>query len=220
MLAMRDWFPIASTAAISKLATALAGEPKYTLTLHPHCSQGAYFFISEDKSEIKPISEFIDMEPFLKELVTLSEKIKPSGFGLLSKVQVLYKLNKYFLADKAPRGLTFKKFLQSFEGYQDRSLRNTYTGEGARGRVYHTLFIAGMHFMDGYNFSVERVKRCVIHYPDPQGHLYPFCAYNGAPVYRKRVENKYKLSAEELRQKIESEGNPKELEKLAKKMGR
>jgi len=219
MKAMRDWFPIASTAAISKLATALAGKPKYTLTLHPHCSQGAYFFISDDKKEIKPISEFIDMEPFLKELIEISRKIKPSDFGLLSKVKVLYKLNKYFHADRAPMGLTFKKFLESFEGYQDRTKRITYEGEGARGKVYNTLFIAGMHFMDGYNFSVERVMRCVIHYPDLDGHLYPFCAYNGAPVYRKRVESKYKHSAEELKAKIEAEGNPKELEKLAKKMG-
>jgi len=139
--------------------------------------------------------------------------------GLLSKVKVLYKLNKYFHADRAPMGLTFKKFLESFEGYQDRTKRITYEGEGARGKVYNTLFIAGMHFMDGYNFSVERVMRCVIHYPDLDGHLYPFCAYNGAPVYRKRVESKYKHSAEELKAKIEAEGNPKELEKLAKKMG-
>lgn len=219
MKAMRDWFPIASTAALSKLATALSGKPQYTLTLHPHCSQGSYFFISEDKTEVKAISEFIDMEPFFKELLEISKKIKPSKFDLLSKVKVLYKLNKYFDAEKAPKGLTFKKFLECFEGYQDRSKRSNYHGEDVSPAPYGNLFIAGMHFMDAYNFSVERVMRCVIHYPDPKGNLYPFCAYNGAPVYRQRVESKFKHSPEELKEKYISEGRPKDLEKLAKKLG-
>ncbi len=216
---MRDWFPIAATSAISRLATGLSGKPQYTLTLHPHCSQGTYFFISEDKKEVKPISEFLDLEPFLAELNEMSLKVKPSRFNLLSKVNTLYKLNKYFHKDRAPKGLTFKKFLQCFEGYQDRTKRETYEGEDARTVPYHTLFIAAMHFMDAYNFSVERVRRCVIHYPDPKGHLYPFCAYNGAPVYRRLVENKYKLSPEELKKKFIEEGRPADLEKLAKKVG-
>ncbi len=218
MKAMRDWFPIGITSTISRLASALSGKPNYTLTLHPHCSQGAYFFIGEDGT-VKPISEFLDMDPFLAELLKLSKEIKPSKFGLLSKVKVLYRLKKYFLSDKAPKGLTFEKFLQSFEGYQDRRLRRTYTGEDGRNESYKSFFVAGMHFMDAYNFSVERVKRCVIHYPDPNGHLYPFCAYNGAPVYRKRVESKFKLSHEQVKAKIEAEGRPKELEMVARKMG-
>lgn len=215
---MRDWFPIHVTSALSKLATALSGEARYTLTLHPHCSQGTYFYIGEDGS-VKPISEFIDMEPFLKDLIELSRKVKPSKFGLLSKVTVLNKLKKYFKEDKAPKGLTFTKFLQSLEGYQDKNLRRIYVDDkDGQSRYYSHFFIAGMHFMDAYNFSVERVMRCVIHYPDPKGHLYPFCAYNGAPVYRKRVENRYKVSPEALKEKIISEGRPKELEVIARKM--
>ncbi len=217
--AMRDWFPIGVTSTLSKLATSLSGHPRYTLTLHPHCSQGTYFYIGNDGS-VKPVSEFIDMEPFMMDLVKLSRKVKPSRFGLLSKVKVLYTLRKHFKKDKAPDGLTFEKFLESLEGYQDKNLRRIYLkGKDGSERFYNHFFIAGMHFMDAYNFSVERVKRCVIHYPDPDGHLYPFCAYNGAPVYRKRVENKYKLTPEQLKEKIVSEGRPKELEQIARKMG-
>ncbi|MBI5562717.1 MAG: radical SAM protein [Deltaproteobacteria bacterium] len=215
---MRDWFPISCTSAISKLATALSGKQAYTLTLHPHCSQGAYFYIGQDGS-VKPVSEFIDMEPFLAELVRLSREVTPSGFGLLSKVKTLYRLKRHFRAELAPKGLTFEKFLESLEGYQEKSLRKVYVGKEGEGRYYSHFFIAGMHFMDAYNFSVERVKRCVIHYPDPKGHLYPFCAYNGAPVYRSRVESRYRLSAEALKEKIIKEGRPKELEMVAKKMG-
>lgn len=215
---MRDWFPIGVTSAISKLATSLSGKPAFTLSLHPHCSQGTYFYIGEDGA-VKPISEFIDMFPFLKDLIELSRTVKPSRFDLLSKVKILYRLKKHFKEDKAPKGLTFEKFLKSLEGYQDRSLRKTQMDDNdTRDRFHSNFFIAGMHFMDGYNFSVERVMRCVIHYPDPNGRLYPFCAYNGT-VYRKKVESRFKLSPEALKDKIIAEGRPKELEIIAKKMG-
>ena len=217
--AMRDWFPIHVTSPLSRLATALSGKQKYTLTLHPHCSQGTYFYIGNDGS-VKPMSEFLDFKPFLAEIMNLSMTATPSNFGLLSKVSAMYKLKKHFLQDKAPAGLTFEKFLKSLEGYQDKNLRRTNVNNDRNDeRYYSHFFIAGMHFMDGYNFSVERVKRCVIHYPDPKGHLYPFCAYNGAPVHRRMVENKYKHSGEQLKEKIVAEGRPKELEFVAKKMG-
>lgn len=217
--AKRDWFPIGVTSSLSKFATAIAGEQKYTLSLHPHCSQGCYFYIGDDGS-VKPVSEFIDMEPFLKDLLALARSTKPSKFGLLSKVKTLYKLRKHFIQEKAPKGLTFEKFLKSLEGYQERNLRRiNISDEDHSDRYYNHFFIAGMHFMDAYNFSEERVRRCVIHYPDPKGHLYPFCAYNGAPVYRKRVESKYKLTPEQLKEKVIAEGRPKELEMIAKKMG-
>ncbi|MBI5887579.1 MAG: radical SAM protein [Deltaproteobacteria bacterium] len=219
MQAMRDWFPIGCTTALSKLASSLSGKPSFALTLHPHCSQGAYFYIGEDGS-VKPVSEFLDMKPFMKELIQLSREVKPSGFDLVSKVKILYRLQKYFDEKKAPKGLTFKKFLQSLEGYQERSLRRTTVDPNLKKeRFYSDFFIAGMHFMDAYNFNIERVKRCVIHYPDPKGHLYPFCAYNGAPVYRETVESKYKHSPEKLKEQIVAEGRPKELELIAKKMG-
>ncbi|MBI5561147.1 MAG: radical SAM protein [Deltaproteobacteria bacterium] len=219
MKAMRDWFPIGCTSPISRLATALSGKARYTLTLHPHCSQGAYFYRGDDGS-VKPGSEFIEMEPFLRELMNLSKEVKPSRFDLLSKVKILHRLKKFYIPANAPKGLTFEKFLKSLEGYQQRDLRRTQVEEGeANDRYFNHFFIAGMHFMDAYNFSVERVMRCVIHYPDPKGHLYPFCAYNGAPVYRRRVENRFKHTPEQLKEKIIAEGRPKELDSVAKKMG-
>jgi hypothetical protein len=47
--------------------------------------------------------------------------------------------------------------------------------------TYRTLLVAGMHFQDAYNYDIERVKRCVIHYATPDGKLYPFCTYNSGP---------------------------------------
>jgi hypothetical protein len=53
-----------------------------------------------------------------------------------------------------------------------------------------------MHFMDSYNYDIERVKRCVIHYAAPNGLIYPFCAYNSGPVYRERIEKEFSIPFE------------------------
>jgi uncharacterized radical SAM superfamily Fe-S cluster-containing enzyme len=57
--------------------------------------------------------------------------------------------------------------------------------------------LAGMHFMDSYNYDVERVKRCVIHYAAPNGLIYPFCAYNSGPVFRERIEKEFSIPFEQ-----------------------
>ena len=61
------------------------------------------------------------------------------------------------------------------------------------GFSFKTLMVAGMHFMDNYNYDIERVKRCVIHYAAPDGKIYPFCAYNGGPVFRDKIEKQYSV---------------------------
>ena len=65
------------------------------------------------------------------------------------------------------------------------------------GFTYSTLMVAGMHFMDSYNYDVERVKRCVIHYAAPNGLIYPFCAYNSGPVFREKIEKEFSIPFEE-----------------------
>ena len=76
-------------------------------------------------------------------------------------------------------GLTFTKFLQTLQGMTNKKLGR----DGKDGTfTYRTLLVAGMHFQDAYNYDIERVKRCVIHYATPDGKLYPFCTYNSGPV--------------------------------------
>jgi len=53
-----------------------------------------------------------------------------------------------------------------------------------------------MHFQDSYNYDVERVKRCVIHYAAPDGKLYPFCTYNSGPTYREKIEKQFSIPFE------------------------
>jgi hypothetical protein len=61
---------------------------------------------------------------------------------------------------------------------------------------WNALFIGTMHFMDRYNYDLDRVQRCCIHYATPDGKLIPFCTYNSGPVYREQVWKKYAQSKE------------------------
>jgi hypothetical protein len=46
-----------------------------------------------------------------------------------------------------------------------------------------------MHFMDAYNFDLERVQRCAIHYGFPGGKIVPFCTMN--TLHRQILEKMY-----------------------------
>jgi uncharacterized radical SAM superfamily Fe-S cluster-containing enzyme len=60
--------------------------------------------------------------------------------------------------------------------------------------------------MDLYNYDIERVKRCAIHYATPDGKIIPFCAYNTGPVYREEVEKKFSIPLDEWRKRHGSDG--------------
>jgi uncharacterized radical SAM superfamily Fe-S cluster-containing enzyme len=64
---------------------------------------------------------------------------------------------------------------------------------------WNMMFVGGMHFQDSYNYDIERVKRCAIHYACPDDRIIPFCAYNGGPTYRTEIEKKFSVPIEEWR---------------------
>ncbi|MEM4663909.1 MAG: radical SAM protein, partial [Desulfurococcaceae archaeon] len=67
---------------------------------------------------------------------------------------------------------------------------------------YKLLFIGQMHFMDLYNYDIQRVQRCNIHYVVPDGRLIPFCAFNiFDDVYRDKIQREHGVPLEEYKQK-------------------
>ena len=124
----------------------------------------------------------------------LARKAGKRRFQFFTKLEAWNNLRKFFHEDRAPEGLTFNRFLQTLQGLTDKKY-----GRGANDGnfTYKTLMVAGMHFMDSYNYDVERVKRCVIHYAAPNGLIYPFCAYNSGPVYRERIEREFSIPFEQ-----------------------
>ena len=53
----------------------------------------------------------------------------------------------------------------------------------------HHNMIGSMHFMDPYNFDLERVQRCVIHYATIDGTIIPFYTMNN--LHRQEIEKRY-----------------------------
>jgi uncharacterized radical SAM superfamily Fe-S cluster-containing enzyme len=194
-----DWFPLSCVTPFSKLASALRGELTTHLSCLPHCSLGTYLFVSP-KKEAVPVTRFIDVGAMLQDMDMLSRKAGAARIKLFSKIGAWNSLRKHFHEDRAPEGLTFTKFLETLQGLMDKRY-----GRGdseKQGFTYKTLMVAGMHFMDHYNYDVERVKRCVIHYAAPDGRIYPFCAYNGGPTFREKIEKQFSTPFEKQPQLV------------------
>ena len=193
--AQKDFFPLACVTPFSKLTAALRGVGVPTISSHPHCSLGTYFFVDEQTKQAVPITQFVDVGAMLQDMDELSRKTRKSVFKFYTKLSVWNSLKKHFHQDRAPRGLTFTKFLQTLQGLTDKKLGR----DGKDGTyTYRTLLVAGMHFQDLYNYDIERVKRCVIHYSAPDGKLYPFCTYNSGPEFRERIEREFSVPVETL----------------------
>ena len=189
-----DWYPLNFVTPFSKLISALRGEETTTLTCHPHCSLGTYLFVDQNRKAV-PVTRFVDVGEMMKEMDMLARKAGKRRVQFYTKLEAWNSLRKFFHEDKAPEGLNFTKFLQTLQGFTDKSYGR---GESEKqGFTYRTLLVAGMHFMDSYNYDVERVKRCVIHYAAPNGKVYPFCAYNSGPVYRERIEREFSVPFEQ-----------------------
>ena len=189
-----DWFPLSCVSPFSKLLSAMRGEQTTTLTCHPHCSLGTYLFVDQNRHAV-PVTRFVDVGPMLQAMDTLARKTQSRRVKLFSKFESWNILRKFFHPERAPEGLTFTKFLQTLQGMTDKRY-----GRGKlekQGFTYRTLMVAGMHFMDSYNYDIERVKRCVIHYAAPNGLIYPFCTYNSGPVYREKIEREFSVPLEE-----------------------
>lgn len=59
-----------------------------------------------------------------------------------------------------------------------------------------------MHFMDLYNYDIDRVQKCCVHYATPDGRIIPFCAFNVIPqVFRDKTQKEFSISSGEWEKK-------------------
>lgn len=179
----RDFYPLSFVTPFSQLLSAMTGAPKITSCCHTDCALGTYFFVSAE-GKLHPFTRVFDIEPLFWQIHLLARKIQRRGkAGLLDKLHALWLFYKHFRRDQAPPELSFYRMVRSMRG-----MVNKRDGRGASGKTNcRTLMAAGMHFQDRYNFDVQRIRRCVIHYSTPEG-IFPFCSYNCGPTYRPFVE--------------------------------
>jgi len=185
-----DWFPLSCTSPFSKLLSGLQDFNRPNLTSHPHCAMGTYLYVDTSTKKAVPITRFFDMPAMLRQVDLLARQAAGARFKLFTKINAWQKLRKFYRPQFAPPGLSFERFLQTLQGMTDHRYGR---GPGDGSFTYKTLLVAGMHFMDAYNYDIERVKRCVIHYSAPNGMVYPFCTYNSGPCYREKIEKEFSV---------------------------
>lgn len=185
-----DWFPLSCTSPFSKLLSALQNFQRPNLTSHPHCAMGTYLYVDPASRKAVPITRFFDVGAMLRDIDLLARKAEGARVKLFSKISAWNSLRRHFKPQFAPPGLTFERFLNTLQGMTDHSQGR---GQGDGTFTYKTLLVAGMHFMDVYNYDINRVKRCVIHYAAPNGLVYPFCTYNSGPCFREKIERQYSV---------------------------
>lgn len=201
---MDDWYPVSVVAPISNFASIILGENKVTFTTHPHCGIATYIFV-DDKDNIIPFPKFIDIDTFSEGLIELSKKAENAMFKKLTAIKLLKLLNKSILEENMPEGMNKKKFVRMIKNVMSNKSKETLSEFS-----WKMMFFGAMHFQDSYNYDIERVKRCGVHYITPDCQIIPFCAYNGGPEYRAEVEKKFSVPISEWKEKNKKEA--KELE--------
>jgi hypothetical protein len=175
-----SFYPVPFVLPVSYFVEAWKRKPQLELSVHPHCGAATYVFVENGK--FIPITEFIDVEGFMEFLNESAEEIRKSRIGKIKATAGLVSAIRRFIDnDKAPAGLDSMALLTNILGIGNRDSLAAFHRKA--------LFIGAMHFMDPYNFDLERVERCGIHYATPDGRIIPFCTYNA--IYRPSVERAF-----------------------------
>lgn len=190
-----DFFPVPCAKQVTDFIEAIKEEPKYRLSIHFACGMATYVFKDPDRNNrLVPITRFFDVEGFFEYLGQLTEEIHAAKYRRARKAWVIAKLianiNRYMDRKEKPKSLKF-----------GRMLAGAMTGGNYHGLAdfhYNSLFIGMMHFQDPYNWDIDRIHKCDIHYATPDGRVLPFCTFNVIPeMYRDKIQRKYSIPANE-----------------------
>jgi uncharacterized radical SAM superfamily Fe-S cluster-containing enzyme len=175
-----SFYPIPFVLPVSYFVEAWKRVPQIEFTVHPHCGAATYVFV--ERGRFIPITEFIDVEGFIEFAKEAAEEMNKSKIGKLKALAgLIAALRKFIDKDKAPEGIDSLMLLVNILGIGNRDSLAAFHRK--------TLFIGAMHFQDPYNFDLERVKRCGIHYATPDRRIIPFCSYNA--IHRPSVEKAF-----------------------------
>ena len=166
-----DFYPVPAVVPFAKAVGALKGKRFPEFTMHEHCGMATFAFVEDGK--LVPITRYANVDAFM---------------NAMNEVAALAQAGKKVRANM--------KMIDSLRHLRLKVLGPLVTGvmkEGsyeALGRLMRSIIMIGaMHFMDGYNFDLERVERCGIHYAIPDGRIIPFCTMN--TLHREQIERQF-----------------------------
>jgi len=172
-----DFYPVPTVVPISRAVAALKGKEYVEFTTHPHCGMATYAFIEDGK--MIPINRYANVDKFISTMDKIYSEAK-KGNTKKAKVHLLWLLRHIKF------GLLRKYLLPIVKSGSYDSLGDLHR---------KMLLVSSMHFMDPYNFDLERVQRCCIHYAVPDGRIIPFCAMNS--IHREKIEKEMGIPLEE-----------------------
>jgi len=191
------WYPVPVSAIFSRLIEGITREFKFEMANHPICGAATYAYVERRKNELPrliPITEFVDVDGLLEYLEEKWEELFSGSTRLMTGLKILYSIKKFFYEEKMPPGFNLYKLLLNI------IIKRNYEALGEL--HYKMLFLGSMHFMDLYNYDVQRVQRCNIHYIVPGGKLIPFCAYNiFEDIYRDKILRENSIPIDEYSKK-------------------
>ncbi len=171
LITTEDFYPVPCVFPISDFLNEYRKKQHVEFTVHPHCGAATYLYV--DKGKATPITKLANVDAFFNTLSKAAEDTRHkhrTRATLRVGASALRNINLRVLSKIMPAIL---------KGDFD-SLRQFH---------YRSLMIGMMHFMDPYNFDLERVERCCIHYGFPDGKIVPFCTMNS--LHRKTLEKAY-----------------------------
>jgi len=176
-----DFYPVPTVVPISRAVGAIKNKRYVEFTAHPHCGMATYVFIED--GEIVPITRYGNVEKFMRTMEKVYEEAR-KGHGKRARLRLIGVLRHIKF------GLLRKYLLPILRTGSYESL----------GKLHRKMMlISSMHFMDPYNFDLERVQRCCIHYAVPDGRIIPFCTMNS--IHRPKIEEQLGIPIEKWRRK-------------------
>ena len=169
LLRQEDWYPVSSTVPMCQFLTKVKGEKFVDLSPHQHCGMGAYLFIEDDK--VTPLREYLNIQGFIGSLRSANERLDrgQGSQARLTAVTGILRNVRFRMLRNFMSALIYRSDYHSLD------------------RLHHNmLLISSMHFMDPYNFDLDRARKCVIHYAVPDGRIIPFCTMN--TIHRPKIE--------------------------------
>ena len=176
-----DFYPVPVVVPVSKAVGAIKGKRYVEFTAHPHCGMATFVFIENGK--ITPITRYGNIEKFVATLQSVYDDAAKGNKGK-AKLRLV----------SASRHIKFS-FLRKY--VLKVLINGDYKSLGDFARS--AILISSMHFMDPYNYDLERVQSCVIHYAVPDGRIIPFCTMNS--IHRAEVEKKFGIPIKDWKSK-------------------
>jgi 7,8-dihydro-6-hydroxymethylpterin dimethyltransferase len=177
-----DLYPMSVMTSPIKIMRKFMQKPWPIFSCSPQCGIVNWVYVSED-GKMFPVNRFVNFDRFFNYIRKTAETAESKGkYSLLSSLFMASMLSmNMFLVTKEVGMVTLMKSIMKMH------LAPSYQ---SLGKIRRRIFLLGcMAFMDSYNFDVNRVRRCVVHYITPDKKIIPFCAYNN--IHRVAIEKEF-----------------------------